>query len=76
MRQLFQGASGSTIKFLTKRMLEEIEVIIPAENIKKKFNVYSEKYQQEIELLKEQTQLAEEARDRLLPRLMNGELKV
>lgn len=29
MRQLFQGASGSTINFLTKRMLEEIQVYVP-----------------------------------------------
>lgn len=76
MRQLFQGASGSTIKFLTKRMLEEIKVIIPDDDIKKQFNKYSERCQQKIELLKLQMQLAKEARDRLLPKLMQREIEV
>ena len=76
MRQLFQGASGSTIKFLTKRMLEEIQVYVPEEDIKYKFNTIIEDYQLKIELLKKQKELAKESRDRLLPKLMSGEMEV
>lgn len=76
MRQLFQGASGSTIKFLTKRMLEEIQVYVPEEDIKYKFNTIIEEYQLKIELLKKQKELAKESRDRLLPKLMSGEMEV
>lgn len=76
MRQLFQGASGSTIKFLTKRMLEEIEVYIPTDGIKQRFNAYSERYQKKMELLKKQIQVAKEIRDRLLLKLMNGEVEL
>lgn len=76
MRQLVQGASGSTIKFLTKRMLEEIEVFIPDENILKKFTSYCEAYQKKIETLKQQIIISQEARDRLLPKLMSGEIEV
>lgn len=76
MRQLFQGASGSTIKFLTKRMLEEINIYIPTEDVKQRFNNYSEKCQKRMELLKKEIQLAVEARDRLLPKLMKGEVRV
>lgn len=76
MRQLFQGASGSTIKFLTKRMLEEIQVYVPEENIKYRFNTIIEDYQLKIELLKKQIELAKESRDRLLPKLMSGEKEV
>lgn len=76
MRQLFQGASGSTIKFLTKRMLEEIKVCLPTDDIKRRFNLIIEDYQLKIELLKKQIELAEEARDRLLPKLMNGEIEL
>jgi type I restriction enzyme S subunit len=76
MRQLFQGASGSTIKFLTKSMLEEIEVYIPAVEIRDRFNKYSENYQRKIEVLKKQIQVSIESRDRLLPKLMNGEIEV
>lgn len=76
MQQLFKGASGSTIKFLTKRMLEEIKVFIPTEEVYTCFNICCEDYQQKIELLKKQISYAQEARDRLLPKLMIGEVEV
>jgi len=76
MRQLFQGASGSTIKFLTKRMLEDILVFVPDEVILKQFNQNCELFQKKIEALKAQIALAQEARDRLLPKLMSGEIEV
>lgn len=76
MRRLFQGASGSTIKFLTKRMLEEILVFVPDDVILKQFNQNCELLQKKIEALKAQIALAQEARDRLLPKLMSGEIEV
>lgn len=76
MRQLFQGASGSTIKFLTKRMLEEIEVYAPDEVTLSRFNNNCEAYQKKIEDLKQQINIAKEARDRLLSKLMSGEIEV
>lgn len=76
MKSLFQGASGSTIKFLTKRMLEEIQVYIPTKNIKLYFNIYSESYHKKIEILNAQIQLIKEARNRLLPKLMDGRIEV
>lgn len=76
VRQLFQGASGSTIKFLTKRMLEEILVFVPDKKILELFNQNCEMFQKKIEALKAQISLAQEARDRLLPKLMSGEIEV
>lgn len=76
MRQLFQGASGSTIKFLTKHMLEEISVFIPKQELQVKFNNYCDAFQKKIECLKAQISDSQQARDRLLPKLMNGEIKV
>ena len=76
MINLFQGASGSTIKFLTKHMLEDIIVTIPNDNIHNWFNMNCESIQKKIECLKIQVNLLTEARDRLLPKLMNGELVV
>ena len=76
MRQLFQGASGSTIKFLTKRMLEEIMIHIPDENTLETFTKYCESYQKKIEILNKQITVAKEARDRLFPKLMSGEIEV
>ena len=76
MRQLFQGASGSTIKFLTKRMLEDIKVYVPSNEIRDKFNLMCENYQKKNEILKATIQDSTEARDRLLAKLMSGELEV
>ena len=76
MRQLFQGASGSTIKFLTKGMLENIFVFVPDDKIIEMFNSCCEAYQKKMETLKSQINAAQEARDRLLPKLMSGEIKV
>lgn len=76
MRQLFQGASGSTIKFLTKRMLEDITVYIPDEQLLKKYNDNAEAIQRKIECLKDSINKATEARDRLLPKLMSGEIEL
>ena len=45
MRQLFQSASGSTIKFLTERMLEEIMVYVPSEDVLIKYNNHCEEIQ-------------------------------
>lgn len=76
MRQLFQGASGSTIKFLTKRMLEEIIVYIPEEGTLDCFSNVCEAYQRKIEVLKDQMNNAQKARERLLPQLMSGQVEV
>ena len=76
MRQLFQSASGSTIKFLTKHMLEELTVYIPNYDILSCFNDYCETYQQKIEKLKKQIIFSQESRDRLLPKLIIGEVEV
>ncbi len=76
MCQLFQGASGSTIKFLTKRMLEDILVFVPDKKVLIQFNRNCELFQKKIEVLKAQITLAQEIRDRLLPKLMNEEIEV
>ena len=76
MRQLVKGASGSTIKFLTKRMLEEIKVYQPDTNTLRKFAENCEAYQRMIENLKSQNFYLIEARGRLLPKLMSGEIEV
>ena len=76
MRQLSNGASGSTIKFLTKRMLEKITVIVPDGNNLAYFNKQCECYQRKKEALICQNKNLTEARDRLLPKLMSGEMEV
>ena len=76
MRDLFQGASGSTIKFLTKGMIESIPIIVPSNLILKKFNELQDSIQKKIETLKMSISFSIESRDRLLPKLMNNEIEV
>lgn len=76
MRQLFQGASGSTIKFLTKHMLEDITVFVPDKDTLNAFKNVCDAIQKKIECLKAQIMYSQESRDRLLPKLMSGEIEV
>ena len=76
MAKFIKGASGSTIKFLTKGMIENVSLFIPNRDILIQFNTFMESIQCKIECLKLSIINATEARDRLLPKLMNGEIKV
>ena len=72
MNVLTKGASGSTIKFLTKGMIDSIELLIPSSQLLTTYNQNSEALQKSIEALHRKVALAVEARDRLLPKLMNS----
>ena len=76
MNKLATGASGSTIKFLTKGMIDSLEMFVPIETIVVRFNQYIEANQSEKEKIQSQIRLLTEARDRLLPKLMSGEIAV
>ncbi len=76
MSKLVQGASGSTIKFLTRGMIANILVYIPDKIILEKFNGLSEGIQCQLENKKRISANAKDARDRLLLKLMSGEIKV
>ena len=76
MQQLFMGASGSTIKFLTKQMLEQISILLPSSKIATQCYEVCDRNQKKVEILKRQIDILTEARDRLLPKLMNGEIEV
>lgn len=76
MNYLIQGASGSTIKFLTKGMIADIKVLVPTCEILNQYNEIAESLQSKLEVLTYQNKLLTEARDRLLPKLMSGEIEV
>ncbi|HJH79487.1 MAG TPA: restriction endonuclease subunit S [Clostridiales bacterium] len=76
MNVLTKGASGSTIKFLTKGMIDSIELLIPSSQLLTTYNQNSEALQKSIEALHRKVALAVEARDRLLPKLINHEMEV
>lgn len=76
MRLLTQGANGSTIKFLTKGMIEKIKILIPDLKTLTTFNSFMDSIQSDIEHLQRLNVLSIEARNRLLPKLMSGEIEV
>ena len=76
MNRLATGASGSTIKFLTKGMIESLVINEPSISVLDSFNKIVEPIRTQKEKLQSQIRLLTEARDRLLPKLMNGEIKV
>ena len=76
MTKLAAGSSGSTIKFLTKSMIDGINLNVPNDEILESFNKKVEPIQSSRESLQSQLRLLTEARDRLLPKLMSGEITV
>ena len=76
MTKLAAGSSGSTIKFLTKGMIDGINLNVPNYEILESFNKKVEPIQSSRESLQYQLRLLTEARDRLLPKLMSGEITV
>ena len=76
MVKLATGASGSTIKFLTKGMIESLDLYQPSTMVLKKFNKLVEQIQSKKENLLAQIRNLSEARDRLLPKLMSGEIEI
>ena len=76
MTKLAAGSSGSTIKFLTKGMIDGINLNIPNDEILRSFNKKVEPIQSSRESLQSQLRLLAEARDRLLPKLLSGEIEI
>ena len=75
MNRLATGASGSTIKFLTKGMIESLVIIEPSICVLDSFNQIIEPIRTRKENLQSQIRLLTEARDRLLPKIMSGEIE-
>ena len=58
------------------KYLKEESVLLPSEQVARKYDSIVSKYYQNIQKSREQIRLLTEARDRLLPKLMNGEINV
>lgn len=76
MKRLAIEASGSTIKFITKGMIENLVINEPSTIVLDSFNQIIEPIRTQKEKLISQILHLTEARDRLLPKLMSGEITV
>jgi len=68
--------TGSTMKHIQRNKLDQVFVNVPNDEIMKRYSSIAEKERAEILRLSSQIRLLTEARDRLLPKLMSGEIAV
>lgn len=68
--------TGSTMKHIQRGKLKEVFVNLPSQEIMDKFASIADVYREIILRLQKQNSALKEARDRLLPRLMSGEIEV
>jgi len=68
--------TGSTMKHIQRNKLDQVFVNVPDDEIMKLYDHAAEKMRDEILHLSSQIRLLTEARDRLLPKLMSGEIAV
>ena len=68
--------TGSTMKHIQRGKLKEVHVNVPNERTMRKYKSISEPIREQLLNLKREIILLQEARDRLLPKLMSGEIEV
>ena len=71
-----QQAAGTSQKFVSLSFIRNTLILRPSDTILNLFYNHSEKYFNYVQSLQSQLRLLTEARDRLLPKLMSGEITV
>ncbi len=75
-RDMYSYNIGSAVPSMTTKILDGIDILLPSEMILSKFEKLLSPLFEKVHCLKEQNIRATEARDRLLPKLMSGEIEV
>ena len=68
--------TGATMKHIQRNKLSQIELVVPSKEIMSIYRKISDAMREKILMLQNQIQLLQLARDKLLPKLMNGEIEV
>lgn len=69
-------ANGVNVLHLKPEAMMNMEMLIPTKEVMDQYDVIFDTYQKKIETLQKQCDFAAEARNRLLPKLMRGEIEV
>ncbi len=69
-------ASGSTYLEITKKVFREFTIILPSKNVLEEFQITTGMCFKNLKTIVRRQKLLTEARNRLLPKLMSGELEV
>ena len=75
-RQIAPLANGVNVLHLKPEAISNIEMVVASDSIIEKFVSYTSKTIESILSLQSQLRLLTEARDRLLPKMMSGEIKI
>lgn len=67
---------GAAVPSMTTKILDEIIILYPSTDILQKFEIQLQPMYSKLRLLQLQIESATQARDRLLPKLMSGEIEV
>ena len=67
---------GAAVPSMTVKILDAIDVVIPSDDLLEEFDDTVQAIFKRIDVLRKQTEALGQARDRLLPKLMSGELEV
>ena len=68
--------TGATMKHIQRGKLSQVVVLVPAKEVMMKFEAQVEVVRKQILTIMHSVHMLEEARDRLLPQLMSGEIEV
>jgi len=69
-------ANGTNVIHLRPDILDIVDVLIPAMHLQRRFVEFFELIQNRLDVLQDEMIFAAEARERLLPKLMSGEIEV
>ena len=67
---------GAAVPSMTVNILSGMKLLVPNEDVKNKFDTIESKYFIRMHSLQSQLRLLTDARDRLLPKLMSGEIEI
>jgi type I restriction enzyme S subunit len=76
VEEIRSNAAGSTYKEISKGRFRQLKIVIPPRLVAQEFNDFTYQLLKQVRVLKKQQLKLTQARDLLLPRLMNGEIAV
>ncbi|MBQ9058595.1 MAG: restriction endonuclease subunit S [Atopobiaceae bacterium] len=76
IKEMYAMTTGSTMTHLQRNKLKVIKTLLPSDDILAEYNVVAAPLRKQITSLKRRNGYACEARDRLLPKLMSGEIEM
>lgn len=75
-KDMYSFNIGAAVPSMTTKILSDMDILLPVDKVLTKFEMIVSTIFDQIKLLNKQSEGAMEARDRLLPKLMSGEIEL